>query len=137
MPPHTSSGTSAAEVNALPFESLAGRVITGLILAVLLLVGIGGWAAMARITSAVIAQGAVRVDQNLKQIQHRDGGIVSSIDVREGDVVQKGQVLLRLDDAQSQAELSILQCSWSRSKPAAPVCLPNATAQPGSNLRPT
>ena len=41
----------------LPFESLAGRVITGLILAVLLLVGIGGWAAMARITSAVIAQG--------------------------------------------------------------------------------
>ena len=41
----------------LPFESLAGRVITGLILAVLLLVGLGGWAAMARITSAVIAQG--------------------------------------------------------------------------------
>ena len=102
-------GTPTADGRALPFESVTGRVITGLVLAALLLVGIGGWAAMARITSAVIAQGAVRVDQNLKQIQHRDGGIVSSIDVREGDVVQEGQVLLRLEDAQSQAELSILQ----------------------------
>lgn len=92
----------------MPFESVAGRVVAGLVLAVALLFGIGGWAAMARISSAVIAHGSVRVDQNLKQIQHRDGGIVSSIDVREGDVVQEGQVLLKLEDTQSKAELSIL-----------------------------
>lgn len=56
----------------------------------------------------MIAPGSVTVDQNLKLIQHRDGGIVAEIDVREGDVVARGQVLFRLEDAQANAELSIL-----------------------------
>ncbi|MFZ3585563.1 biotin/lipoyl-binding protein, partial [Loktanella sp. DJP18] len=48
------------------------------------------------------------MDQNLKEVQHRDGGIVEEIAVREGDDVAVGQVLFRLDDAQSRTELSIL-----------------------------
>ncbi|MCY0097079.1 HlyD family type I secretion periplasmic adaptor subunit, partial [Hoeflea ulvae] len=55
----------------------------------------------------IIATGVVAVDQNLKSIQHRDGGIVSEIAVREGDFVREGQVLIRLDDAQTKAELLI------------------------------
>lgn len=85
------------------------RVLAGSVMGLILLAGVGGWAATAQLTGAVIAQGQVAVDQNLKSIQHRDGGIVSQIAVREGDMVKAGQVLLRLEDAQTKAELSIVR----------------------------
>lgn len=88
---------------------LGGRVVVGLAFGVLLLAGVGGWAATAELRGAVIASGSVKVDRNLKAIQHRDGGIVSEIAIREGDFVQAGQILLRLDDAQTRAELSIVR----------------------------
>lgn len=85
------------------------HVFLGIFLALLLMGGAGGWAVTAQLTGAVIAQGSVIVDQNLKQIQHRDGGIVSEILVREGDTVRFGQVMFRLEDAQTRAELSIVE----------------------------
>lgn len=85
------------------------RIFAGFTLSLLLVAGVGGWAASAQLAGAVIAQGSVAVDQNLKSIQHRDGGIVSQITVREGDFVKVGQVLLRLEDAQTRAELSITE----------------------------
>src|SRR3712207_2524084 len=88
---------------------LGSRVTAGTALGALLVVGCGGWAAVAQINGSVIASGTVKVDQNLKVIQHRDGGIVSQIAVREGDFVKAGQILLRLDDVQTKAELSIVR----------------------------
>ena len=85
------------------------RVFAGVTLGFLLVAGAGGWAATAQLTGAVIAQGSVAVDQELKAIQHRDGGIVSEIAVREGDFVHKDQILIRLEDAQTKAELSIVR----------------------------
>ena len=85
------------------------RIFAGTTLGFLLVAGVGGWAATAQLSGAVIAQGQVAVDQRIKAIQHRDGGIVSEIAVREGDDVEAGQVLLRLDDAQTRAELSIVE----------------------------
>jgi HlyD family secretion protein len=87
---------------------VGSRIFTGVTLGFLLVGGVGGWAATAQLTGAVIAQGSVAVDQNLKSIQHRDGGIVSDIAVREGNFVTAGQVLIRLEDAQTKAELSIV-----------------------------
>ncbi|WP_245206581.1 MULTISPECIES: HlyD family type I secretion periplasmic adaptor subunit [unclassified Rhizobium] len=83
--------------------------MAGAILGVLLFAGAGGWAATTQLSGAIIASGLVKVDQNLKAIQHRDGGIVSEIAVREGDFVTEGQIMLRLDDAQTRAELSIVK----------------------------
>jgi HlyD family type I secretion membrane fusion protein len=85
------------------------RVFAGITLGMLLFVGAGGWAATAQLTGAIIAPGMVKVDQNLKSIQHRDGGIISEISVKEGDFVTKGQIMLRLDDAETRAELSIVR----------------------------
>lgn len=87
---------------------LRGHVVFGLILAGGLVIGCGGWAATARLAGAVIAQGSVKVDQNLKEVQHRDGGTVQAITVRQGDHVQKGQVLFQLDDVQIRTERSII-----------------------------
>lgn len=57
-----------------------------------------GWASTAPIAGAVVAPGVISVDSNVRAIQHLEGGILKEILVREGDPVQAGQVLLRLDD---------------------------------------
>lgn len=88
---------------------LGGRVVAGCALGFLLIAGAGGWAATAQLSGAVIATGTVNVDQNLKAVQHRDGGIISEIAVEEGDFVNAGDVLIRLDDAQTRAELAIVR----------------------------
>ena len=64
-----------------PFR-IGPRVFAGFTLGFLLVAGAGGWAATAHLSGAVIAQGQVAVDQKLKAIQHRDGGIVSEIAIR-------------------------------------------------------
>jgi HlyD family secretion protein len=89
--------------------SLGSRVVGGLVLVVLLVVGCGGWAAMARLEGAVITMGVVKVVQNLKEVQHRDGGIIKSLSVRQGDLVKEGQILSTLDDVQVKAELLIVR----------------------------
>lgn len=88
--------------------SMRGRVIWGVLFALLLLVGIGGWAVTAKLSSAVIGVGTVRVDEDLKVVQHIDGGVLRQIAIREGDEVAAGQVLLRLDDVQIRAERAII-----------------------------
>jgi S-layer protein transport system membrane fusion protein len=64
---------------------------------------LGGWSAVARIDSAVVADGAVAVESNRKTVQHLEGGIVREILVRDGDTVQQGATLIRLDPTRNQA----------------------------------
>lgn len=88
--------------------SMRGRVIWGALFAIGLVGGIGGWAVTAKLSGAVIGQGTVQIDEDLKVVQHVDGGVVREIAVRVGDRVTEGQVLLRLDATQAQAEHAIL-----------------------------
>lgn len=76
---------------------------------VLLGLMVGGWGASSQLESAVIAQGLVVVERNVKKVQHREGGIVAAILVREGERVAAGQTLIKLDDTQTRAELGIVQ----------------------------
>ncbi|WP_165420813.1 hypothetical protein [Rhizobium ruizarguesonis] len=48
---------------------------------------------------AAIASGQVVVSDQVKIIQHRDGGILSQIMVENGDEAKKGDILLRPDEA--------------------------------------
>ena len=73
--------------------------------------GLGGWAATATIDSAVIADGTVTVDSYRQNVQHLEGGIVERIHVRDGDVVERGDVLITLDDTHARAEYLM---GWSR-----------------------
>ena len=97
--------------NGRPARSfgLSSRVAMGTLVIAALVLGIGGWTVTAKLAGAVISADQVIVDDNLKAVQDRDGGIVSDIPIREGDVVEAGQVILRLDDVQSRAELSIMR----------------------------
>ena len=72
---------------------------------VLFLGGLGGWAATATLTGAVIGQGTLVVESSVKKVQHPDGGIVGQIFVKEGSVVKEGDVLIRLDDTMTRSSL--------------------------------
>ncbi len=84
------------------------RVFVGSLAIVLLVGGFGGWAATTDLSGAVVGQGQVMVDKDLRAIQHLDGGIIRSIDVKKGDTVAEGQTLISLDDTQLKAEGQII-----------------------------
>jgi HlyD family secretion protein len=67
----------------------------------------GGWAAVAPLAGAVIAQATVVVDSNVNKIQHQNGGVVADIRVRDGDHVRAGDLLMRLDETTARANLQI------------------------------
>ncbi|MBD9651327.1 HlyD family type I secretion periplasmic adaptor subunit [Ensifer sp. ENS09] len=106
------SRTTKAEDKIVKHSSQFGitsRIVVSAAFAATLLFGVGGWAAHARLSGAVITQGQVAISQQVKLIQHRDGGIVSEIAVRNGDQVRKGDVLIRLDETQTRVELAIVR----------------------------
>ena len=78
----------------------------GLSATVLFLGGVGGWAATAKLTGAVIGQGTLVVESSIKKVQHPTGGIVGQFFVKEGSVVKEGDVLIRLDDTMTRSSLA-------------------------------
>jgi HlyD family secretion protein len=89
-------------------RSMRRHVFTGLILVLLLAGGVGGWAATSQIKGAVIAQGSIVVDSNVKKVQHPSGGVVGELKVHDGDRVKAGDVVVRLDDTVTRANLAIV-----------------------------
>jgi HlyD family secretion protein len=69
----------------------------------------GGWAAIAKINSAVVAQAFVSVETNSKVVQHLEGGIIGEILVTENQHVKQGDVVLRLSDVQAKASLATVR----------------------------
>ena len=93
---------------SLSGKGLKGRMLAATILGLALTVGIGGWAAQAKLAGAVISQGELVVIGETKQVQHVDGGTIIEIPVKIGSLVDKGDVVLRLDDTQLRIELGIV-----------------------------
>jgi HlyD family secretion protein len=89
-------------------ESIRRHVTAGGILVALLVFGLGGWASTAEISGALIAQGSVVVDSNVKKVQHPTGGVVGELFVHDGDHVKEGDMLIRLDETITQANLAIV-----------------------------
>ncbi|BAT61355.1 type I secretion system membrane fusion protein PrsE [Variibacter gotjawalensis] len=83
--------------------------IIGLTTVLLVVGGVGGWAATTHIAGAVIAPGTLVVESNVKKVQHNTGGIVGEIFVREGSTVKAGELVVRLDDTLPRATLGIVQ----------------------------
>lgn len=84
-------------------------LLVGLLGLLLLVGGFGTWAAYTQISGAIIASGRIEVDQNRQVVQHPDGGVVTAIEVDEGDSVEAGQVLLRLDATDLKSRRSITE----------------------------
>jgi HlyD family secretion protein len=78
-------------------------------LSVLLMVGVvGGWANFTELNGAVIAPATIMVESYSKKVQHKEGGIVGDIRVKDGDRVEIGQALVILDNSETKSELAII-----------------------------
>ncbi|WP_049976048.1 biotin/lipoyl-binding protein [Azospirillum sp. B506] len=108
MPPAPTA--TIAGTGVVPPSPPTGRAVAaGLALLLVGFGGIGGWAALAPLSSAALAPGVVAADSNRKTIQHLDGGIVAKALVTEGDRVIAGQPLLRFDDLDSRLAVTVLE----------------------------
>jgi HlyD family secretion protein len=99
---------------------LARPLLAALVMAVALVGGVGGWAATARLNAAIIANGSVKVDRELRLAQHPTGGAIAEIIVEPGDTVDAGAVLARLDTREIETELDLMRAElWELSIRAA------------------
>ena len=89
-------------------RSLRRHITFGLAALVLAAGGAGGWAAMSEVSGAVVVTGLLVVDSNVKKVQHPTGGVVKELLVQDGDHVQAGNVVVRLDETVTRANLAIV-----------------------------
>jgi len=89
-------------------SGIGSRVAVGVLALALLVGGFGSWAALTDLSGAVVGQGQVMVDKDLRAVQHLDGGIIRQISVKKGDAIAAGQTLILLDDTQLKAEGQII-----------------------------
>ena len=89
-------------------RSIRRHLWAGVLMVALLAGGVGGWAATTEIAGAVIAPGFLVVESNVKKVQHPTGGVVGEIRARDGDRVKAGDIVVRLDETITRANLSIV-----------------------------
>ena len=75
----------------------AGFLKYGSWLVIILLATFVLWAALTDIDEFAIADGVVEPKEQVKVVQHLEGGVIDAILIREGDLVVAGQILLRLN----------------------------------------
>jgi|WetSurMetagenome_2_1015567.scaffolds.fasta_scaffold11065_5 HlyD family secretion protein len=91
-------GLTALEAQDEPREIRLGAVVVGGFFVLFL-----GWASLARLDAAATAQGEIAVYGHRQTVQHRDGGVVGAIYVKEGQHVNAGDVLIELAAADVKA----------------------------------
>ena len=98
--------------------SIQRHLIVGMTVVILLAGGLGGWASTAEISGALIAPGSIVVESSVKKVQHPTGGVVGEVRAHDGDRVKAGDILVRLDDTVTKANLAIvtknLDGLWAR-----------------------
>jgi HlyD family secretion protein len=89
-------------------RSIRRHVLMAAAVTAVLVGGLGGWAVTTELSGAVIASGVLVVESNVKKVQHPTGGVVGELRVRDGDRVKAGDVVVRLDDTITRANLAIV-----------------------------
>ena len=109
MPEQNNRNTGPTQSLPSAFQSMRKVALCGAVVVAVFFGGLGGWAAVAPLESAAIASGVLSVESQRKTIQHLEGGIVAEILIRDGERVEAGQALLRLDETQARANLEQLR----------------------------
>ncbi len=95
-------------VHTTPHRSINQHMAAGIVVVIILAGGVGGWGATTELSGALIAQGSIVVDSNVKKVQHPTGGVVGDVRVHDGDKVKAGEIVVRLDDTVTRANLAIV-----------------------------
>ena len=118
-----------------PRRTIRKLNLVGLAITVFLVGGVGGWAATTHLAGAVIAPGTIVVESSVKKVQHPTGGVVGEILVKEGDEVEAGQIVLRLDDTVTKATLGVVRSQLDELMAREARLLPSATTPMSSCFR--
>lgn len=81
----------------------------------IVLAGFGGfllWALLAPLDKGVPLSGTVAVESNRQAVQHLAGGTVQQILVRDGDLVKKGQVLVRMNPVVARSAVDVTDAQY-------------------------
>ena len=91
LPIHSDAGNPRSEIRS-------GAIVAGAFFVLFL-----GWAAFIPLDAGVNAAGTIAVAGNRQTVQHKDGGVVTAINVREGQHVKAGEVLVELSAPELKA----------------------------------
>lgn len=94
------------------FASVRTVVMIGISITSVGFLGLIIWMSFAPLDEGVVAPGRISVDTNRKTVQHLEGGIVDEILVRDGDTVEKDDILITLDNKQIRAKLNALEVRY-------------------------
>ena len=110
MTPSSSASSATGPDTVLP-PSSDDRWLRrlGILIVIVVFGGFGTWAMIAPLSSAAQAPGVIALENYRKTVQHLEGGIVKTIEVRDGQAVEKDQVLMTLEDTQPRAQLEVLR----------------------------
>lgn len=92
-------------------RSVRRHLFLAICAAILLVGGLGGWAATTELSGAVVAAGNLVVASSVKKVQHPSGGVIGELLVRDGDAVGAGQLLIRFDETVTRANLAVIDSS--------------------------
>ena len=90
-------------------DSLVIRFGLGVLITVFVIL-VDGWHLLLWLLVALELEKLVLIWE--KSIQHLEGGIIETIFVKDGDSVKKGDVLIKLQDIQTKAQLDILESQY-------------------------
>ncbi|CAA2104479.1 Type I secretion system membrane fusion protein PrsE [Methylobacterium bullatum] len=102
------TGLAPAQIRPTANGSIRRHLAAAIGVGAVLVIGIGGWATFTMISGAVIAPGQLMVESDVKKVQHPTGGVVGELRVKEGARVKAGDILIRLDETQTRANLDII-----------------------------
>ena len=71
-----------------------------------------GLAAIIRVDAAIYSHGSIVVSGSRQQVQHREGGVITAVKVREGDYVKQGQTLIELAGDNTEANALALKSEY-------------------------
>lgn len=91
-------------------------IVAGMAVLLIAVVGFGIWAATAPLSGAIVAPGTIIFEGKRKSVQHLEGGIVAEILAKDGDRVQVGAVLVRLDPTRAQANFLIVETQFNAAR---------------------
>ncbi|HEX7930704.1 MAG TPA: HlyD family type I secretion periplasmic adaptor subunit [Sphingomicrobium sp.] len=88
----------------LPADDPRRDIRIGAAIVIFFFVILLGWAAFAPLDAAVPAQGVIAISGNRQTVQHREGGVVTAINIREGQRVNAGDVLIEMAAPELRAQ---------------------------------
>ena len=96
--------------SALIEETKAPYMVrTTLFLISVIIISLITWAGFTEVEEIAITQGEVIPSKHIQSIQHLEGGIISKINVVEGELVNEGQIIFVLDGSSVKQDLSALE----------------------------